>query len=497
MARLVSLGLCAVALLLLVGSAQGRSAADGQLRAIGSFSSPVYVTAPPGDGERVFVVEQPGRIRVVRDGATLPTAFLDITEPVLDGGERGLLSMAFAPDYATSGLFYVYYTASSPAGALTIAEYRRSANPDVAEPSGRIVLSIEHGTYSNHNGGQLQFGSDGYLYVATGDGGGGGDPLRSGQRLDSLLGKLLRIDPRLGAGGQPYLIPPDNPFVDQSGARPEIWAYGLRNPWRFSFAGQTGDLTIGDVGQGDWEEVDFVPAASGGGRGRNFGWSCWEGRHQYLPNYDEPACAPARAENVQPVWEYPNEPARGCSITGGYVVRDAALPALQGRYVYGDFCDDRLWSVILQAPDGYDHRDTGLTVASLTSFGEDACGRVYAASGSGPVYRLEAPGAPAAHTCVAPAQPPPPPQPPGLPPPQLTPQPSRPRPVTPCRVPRAIGLRLATARSRVRRAHCRVGRIRFRRSARARGRVLTQAPRPGARRPRGALVRFTVSRGRR
>jgi glucose/arabinose dehydrogenase len=499
--RLVApLALCAAGLSLLVGLAHGRAAADGELRLIGNFSSPVYVTAPPGDGARVFVVEQPGRIRVVRDGSALSTAFLDITGPVLDGGERGLLSMAFAPDYAVSGLFYVYYTASSPTGALTIAEYRRSANPDVAETFGRIVLSIEHSTYSNHNGGQLQFGPNGYLYIATGDGGGGGDPTRNGQKLDSLLGKLLRIDPRLGPSGEPYRIPPDNPLVGQAGARPEIWAVGVRNPWRFSFDRQTGDLTIGDVGQGAWEEVDFVPAAAGAGRGANFGWSCWEGRHEYLPNYNEPACAPARAGHVQPVWEYENEPTRGCSITGGYVVRDPALPALHGRYVYGDYCDDRLWSVVLQVPDGQDNRETGLTVANLTSFGEDACGRIYAVSHAGPVYRLEAPGALAAHTCVPPAQPPPPPQPPGLPPPQPLPQPapqpspSSVRPAAPCRVPRVIGLRLATARSRIRRANCRVGRIRYRRSARVRGRILTQAPRPGARRPRGTRVSFTVTR---
>src|SRR5918992_2620319 len=323
MARtLAPLVLSAVVLSLLVGVGEGSTAADGEVRLIGNFSSPVYLTAPPGDGERVFVVEQAGRIRVVRGGSALATPFLDITGPVLDGGERGLLSMAFAPDYAASGLFYLYYTASSPTGALTIAEYRRSANPDVAESAGRIVLSIPHSTYSNHNGGQLQFGADGYLYIATGDGGGGGDPARNGQKLDSLLGKVLRIDPRVDPSGVPYRIPSDNPFVGQTGAQPEIWSYGLRNPWRFSFDRQTGDLTIGDVGQGSWEEVDFVPAASGAGRGANFGWSCWEGRHQYLPNYNEPACAPARSAHVQPVWEYPNESARGCSITGGYVVRD-------------------------------------------------------------------------------------------------------------------------------------------------------------------------------
>ena len=240
-----------VILVLLAGPAQAGSAADGDLEllSIGMFATPIYVAAPPSDGERVFVVEQGGRIRLVRAGTLSTPDFLDITTLVLSGGERGLFSMAFAPDYATSGRFYVYYTAQDPAGELTIAEYRRSANPDVAEVSGRIVLSIPH-PVGNHNGGQLQFGPDGYLYIATGDGGGGGDPDRNGQNLDSLLGKLLRIDPRLGPNGEPYTIPTDNPFVGQTGARAEIWSYGLRNPWRFSFDRLTGDLTVGDVGQG-------------------------------------------------------------------------------------------------------------------------------------------------------------------------------------------------------------------------------------------------------
>jgi glucose/arabinose dehydrogenase len=502
MARLTA-ALGVVAFALIVGLAQAGPAADGELRLMGSFSSPVYLTAPPGDGERVFVVEQAGRIRVVRDGVVLPTPFLDITGPVLDGGERGLLSIAFAPDYAASGLFYAYYTATNPAGAVTIAEYRRSANADVAETTERILLSIAHPA-GNHNGGQLQFGPDGYLYIGTGDGGGGGDPDRNGQKLTSLLGKLLRVHPRPGPNGEPYTVPQDNPFA--GGPHPEIWAYGLRNPWRFSFDRQTGDLTLGDVGQGAWEEIDFVTAGSGAGRASNFGWSCWEGRHPFLPNYNEAACAPARAAHIGPVLEYPNEPARGCAVTGGYVVRDPALPTFQGRYVYGDYCDDRVWSVSLQVPDATDNRETGLTVANLTSFGEDACGRVYAVSHSGPVYRLEPPGAPGAHTCTPTAAPASPPPPPGSPSPQPQPQPTptptptpAPQPARPagsCRVPRVIGLRAATARTRIRRANCRVGDIRYRNSPRPRWRVLTQAPRPGARRPARAAVRFTLSRGR-
>jgi hypothetical protein len=443
--------------------AYGGEAAPGdpELALVGTFSSPTYLTAPPGDAERLFVVEQGGRIRVVRNGATLPTAFLDLTSLVLSGGERGLLSMAFAPDYASTGRFYVYYTARSPAGQVVIAEYRRSSNPDVADSTtARPVVTIPH-PLSNHNGGQLQFGPDGYLYIGTGDGGGAGDPDGNGQNLESLLGKILRINP----AGAPYTIPADNPFVGQAG-RDEIWSYGLRNPWRFSFDRQTGDLVIGDVGQGNWEEIDFAPAGAGRGRGANFGWDCWEGRSPF-----EGCTAPG---HVPPVWQYSH--ARGCSITGGYVARDPALASLHGRYVYGDYCTARVWSVALGVPDARDDRHTGLNVPSLYSFGEDACGRVYALSGGGAVYRLQVAGAVPGPPC---AQVPTPPQ-------------AR---ATICRVPRVIGQRTRTARARIRRARCRVGRIHYKHSARARGRVLTQAPRPNSRRVRGTRVRFTVSRG--
>jgi Glucose / Sorbosone dehydrogenase/PASTA domain len=490
----------AVAVLVLAAAFAYASAAapgDPELALVGTFSSPTYVTAPPGDGERLFVVQQDGRIRVVRNGAILPTDFLDLTGPVLLGGERGLLSMAFAPDYAASGRFYVYYTADAPTGELVIAEYRRSTNPDVADPSsGRTVLSISHSSQPNHNGGQLQFGPDGYLYIGTGDGGGGGDPDRNAQNLGSLLGKLLRIDPRPAPAGAPYTVPGDNPFVGRPGARAEVWSYGLRNPWRFSFDRQTGDLNIADVGQGSWEEIDFAPAAAGRGRGLNFGWSCWEGRHAYNPNNGEPACQSPPSNPVAPVWEYPHS--RGCSITGGYVVRDPALPLLAGRYVYGDYCTSPVWSIALAVPDGQDDRQTGLSVSSLYSFGEDACGRVYAASGSGPVYRLQPSGVASAPTCTPGAPAPGPPPPPAPPPPASPPPPAAGLVARPgCRVPRVVGRRLPSARTRIRRAHCRVGLVRYKRSTRVRGRVLTQAPRPGARRPRGTRVRLTVSRGRR
>jgi len=461
------------ALVVAVAFARGGTAApgDSQLALVGRFTTPTYLTSPPGDRDRLFVVEQAGRIRIVRGGATLPTPFLDIASLVVSGGERGLLSLAFPPDYSASGRFYVYYTARNPSGEVTIAEYHVSSNADVADPaSRRIMLSIAH-PRSNHNGGQLQFGPDGYLYIGTGDGGGGGDPDRAGQRLDTLLGKLLRIDPRPGAGGAAYTVPAGNPFVGRAGARPEIWSYGLRNPWRFSFDRQTGDLAIGDVGQNQWEEIDFAPAASGAGRGANFGWGCWEGRHVYENNSGNPECTPLPTNHVPPVWEYSHN--RGCSITGGYVVRDQTLPALAGRYVYGDYCDATLWSVRLGKPDAQDDRRlAGLDISSLTSFGEDACGRVYAVSQSGPIYRLQAAGA-AAGPCPVP------------------------KPVLRCRVPRAVGLGLAKARTRIRRANCRVGRVRYKRSTRARGRVVTQSPRPGAQRARGARVNLMLSRGRR
>ncbi len=479
-----------------VGFASAGSSAvgDPELELVGTFAAPTFVTAPPGDGERIFVVEKGGRIMVVKAGVKLVTPFLDISGPVQSSDyERGLLSMAFAPDYASSGRFYVYYTADAvPAqrelGDLIIAEYRRSANPDVAETAERVVLRITHPA-SNHNGGQLQFGPDGYLYIGTGDGGGAGDPDDNGQDLSVLLGKLLRINP-LAAGGAPYTIPPDNPFLGLAGHRPEIWAYGLRNPWRFSFDRATGDLTIGDVGQNRLEEVDFAPAAGGRGKGMNFGWDCWEGTQTL--NNDPPYCNPRPTNHIPPVHEYGRT--RGRSITGGYVVRDPSLPALAGRYVYGDALTDPLWSVALQTPTAADGRLLGLNVTDLYSFGEDACGRVYAASGGGSVYRLKASGSPSAPTCTPTAQPPPPPPPPG--PPAPPPPPAKAKPKI-CRVPKLTGLRGVTARARIRRANCRVGRVRSRRSVRRRGRVLSQAPRPGARRVRGTRVHFTVSRGRR
>jgi glucose/arabinose dehydrogenase len=354
------------------------SAARGvRLKKVAEFDAPLYLTSPPGDRSRQFVVEQAGRVMVVRDGRKLGTPFLDIRGQVTSGSEQGLLSIAFAPDYAQSGLFYVYFTDTS--GQQRIVEYHRR-DADHADPgSARLVLRMAD-SESNHNGGLLLFGPDDLMYVGTGDGGGGGD--RHGRRgnaqnLGSLLGKILRIDPRAG-GGAPYRVPDDNPFVGRAGARGEIYSYGLRNPWRFSFDRATGDLAIGDVGQNAWEEIDFV--RRGKGRGANFGWRPFEGRARYTPGESAPGA-------VRPVIVRSHR-AGNCSITGGVVVRDRALAGLRGRYVFGDFCKGRIESARLSTGRASGVRRTSMKVSSLSSFGEDAQGRVYAISLDGPVSRI-------------------------------------------------------------------------------------------------------------
>jgi glucose/arabinose dehydrogenase len=354
--------------------------ADGAVRLVklGTFDSPLYVTAPPGDRRRVFVVEQGGAIRVLRDGKRLATPFLDIHRLVRSGGEQGLLSLAFAPDYARSGLFYIMYTAQ-PNGEERIVEYR-GRTADVADPGSARILLSQRDPESNHNGGLLLFGPDKLLYVGVGDGGSEGDPhgpRGNGQNLGTIFGKLLRIDPR-ARGGRPYTVPRTNPFVGRAGARPEIYAYGLRNPWRFSFD-RNGDLIIADVGQDKWEEIDI--AGPGRARGRNFGWRVWEGRSRYKPGESAPGA-------VFPAIVEPHS--RGyCSITGGYVLRDPGLPAAwRGRYVWGDYCRGKVEWARLRAGARARVHQTGLSVPGLSSFGEDARGRVYVTSLNGPVYRL-------------------------------------------------------------------------------------------------------------
>ena len=309
---------------------RGRCASCGS----GSFDEPTYLTAPRGDARR-FVVERPGRIRVVRRGKVLRTPFLDISDLVTTGGESGLLSMAFAPDYARSGRFYVYYTDS--AGFIRIDQFRRAAgSPNRADRgSQRLVLRVPHHRF-NHKGGQLQFGPDGKLYAGFGDGGGGGDPDGNGQNLGRQLAKLIRIAPRPGGG---YSVPKDNPFRGRAGALPNIYAYGLRNPYRFSFDRRTGSLTIGDVGQDAVEEIDFVPNRRGRGHappgGYNFGWNVFEGAQPV------PGRAAPRAR-VRPALTHRHDNGY-CSITGGYVIRDRSMgPGLYGKYVYGDYCKPNL-----------------------------------------------------------------------------------------------------------------------------------------------------------
>jgi glucose/arabinose dehydrogenase len=353
------------------------AAATGvKLARIGTFDAPIFVASPPGDTHRLFVVERAGRIRVVRDGQTLGTPFLDISKNVRTDSERGLLSMAFAPDYAKSGRFYIYFTDKT--GDIRIQELKRSAaNPDVAAGSARNLIRIGHREFPNHDGGQLQFGPDKRLYAGIGDGGGGGDPHAHGQSLRTRLAKLLRIDPRAPSGGRPYGVK-GNPFVSRRGAQREIWAYGLRNPWRFSFDRSTGDLVIADVGQDTEEEIDF--ARKGAGRGANYGWNIFEGRRRFHSGSAPKAVKPRVVHDHSGGY---------CSITGGYVVRDKALGSLYGRYVYGDLCKAALRSVKLGRNGGATGDKTiGVSVRDLVSFGEDARGRVYAVSLDGGVFRL-------------------------------------------------------------------------------------------------------------
>jgi glucose/arabinose dehydrogenase len=365
---------------------------------VARFSSPVGVVASPGDASRLFVVEQAGRI-VERRGKA-QTTFADLTDRVkADGGEQGLLGLAFAPDYATSGKLYVFYTARAPTGAvvgdngsdLVISELRRADADHVDPTSERVLLRIPHRLGEFENGGQLSFGPDGRLWIGTGDGGGDNDPFRNAQRLDpatndpargadALLGKILRLDPRPGDGcGGACTIPADNPGFAQR----EVWALGLRNPWRFSFDRLTGDLVIADVGNFAFEELDLAPAPDRG-RGANYGWPVFEGTARVAGTDGPPAgCCTA------PVLERSHDQPDGYNaIIGGVVVRDPGLPALAGRYLYANLSSGLIQAVRLGGATAFDDRSTGLRAPGLTSFGEDGCGRVYATTLSGEFYRL-------------------------------------------------------------------------------------------------------------
>jgi hypothetical protein len=385
---------------LALGAGGAPSAEAATLAQVGDFTRPVYVMAPPRDTRNVFVVERGGTVRLLVDGVRRARPFLDISGLVAAStsreSERGLLSIAFAPDYLLSGRFYVFYTSRRPPAARTgdiaIDEFRRSAtDPEVADPATRRpILAVDHDDYENHNGGQLAFGPDGYLYAGTGDGGGSNDLEDDAADPRSLLGKILRIDPRR-AGGRRRAIPPGNPFGN------EVWAYGLRNPWRFSFDRATGDLVIGDVGQGVAEEIDWAPAAHGRGRGADFGWHCRQGDVATPRNPNDrrspPLCRrPPRSAQAPAIALDHGPPDRFCAVVGGFVVRDPGLPSLAGRYLFGDFCRPDLFTAVLGAPGR--PTPTGLSVRALKSFGEDACGRIYTASLGGEVRRLQENGAP-------------------------------------------------------------------------------------------------------
>jgi glucose/arabinose dehydrogenase len=388
------------------GSASGTIVEPSQIQLVeiaGNLESPVFLTHA-GDGSgRLFIVERTGRIRIIKDGALLPTPFLDIGDKVSTRGECGLLSMAFAPDYAESGAFYIYYSydvdelgdlvgpdvPGEPNGGCdsVIARVSVSENSDVADPASEETVLVVNQPYLNHNGGQINFGPDGHLYIGLGDGGSGGDPHFLARNPASLLGKMLRIDV---TGQETYAVPTDNPFVGVEGYRPEIWALGLRNPWRHSFDRETGDLYIGDVGQNAVEEISFQPVASGGGE--DYGWNIMEGDQCYLEvDCDQTGLTP-------PVFTYDHEqPNCGGSVTGGYVFRGDPASPLHGVYLFGEYCLRQIWALYpptapsatatnaTQNWTGGPLLDVGFNVMS---FGEDEAGNLYIMGTNNAVYRI-------------------------------------------------------------------------------------------------------------
>jgi glucose/arabinose dehydrogenase len=369
-----------------VAPAAARQGHEGQAKA--SFAlvrfadglrSPVYITSAPGD-KRLFVVEQEGTIRTIRNGQVASRPYADLRRFVTAGGEQGLLSVAFSPEFASSGKLYVYFT--NKQGNEVVWELHARKGAASIRPGHRELVQIPD-TEGNHNGGQLQFGPDGMLYFGDGDGGGGGDQHGehgNGQNPGTLLGKLARIDVTTRTGELPYGIPKDNPFVGKAGWRPEIWALGLRNPWRFSFDHSNGDLWIGDVGQNAWEEVDHVKR---GLAGVNFGWNRFEGRHSFQSS------TPLAGGTLRaPVAEYSHSD--GCSITGGYVYRGPHIAGLSGRYVYADYCSGKMWTL---SPAGGAPRDVSSVVSdagakSIVSFGQDGSGMLYVCTSEGTIYRF-------------------------------------------------------------------------------------------------------------
>lgn len=339
---------------------------------VSGLTKPLDMAALPDSAGRILVLEQPGTIRLVESGALMPDPFLDIRDRVgSQGNEQGLLGIALHPGFAQNGFFYVNYTDAN--GDTVIARFQLTKeDPNRVDPnSEKILLQVDQ-PYANHNGGSMAFGPDGYLYIGLGDGGNRGDPRGFGQSTDTLLGKLLRIDVN---GGDPYAIPSGSPL---SNGKAEIWALGLRNPWRFSFDRLTGDLYIADVGQNAWEEINYLPAGSPGGA--NFGWNYREGAHEYL------GTAPSGATLIDPVAEYGH--GEGCSVTGGYVYRGEALPEFRGIYLYSDFCSGKVWG-LLKANGSWQSRVLFETGYNVSAFGEDRQGEIYIIDqGSGTLYQL-------------------------------------------------------------------------------------------------------------
>lgn len=338
------------------------------------FSQPIYVASPPGDA-RLFVVEQTGKIRIIQNGTVLPTPFLDVTAKITSGGERGLLSVAFHPQYASNGFFYVYYT--DLAGDTRVERYRATGGSNTADPaSAQLVLAVDQ-PFANHNGGLLMFGPDGKLFVGLGDGGSAGDPQGNGQNPATLLGKILRLDVD---AAQPYAIPANNPFFGQTGKRGEIWLTGVRNPWRYAFDRDAGLLYVADVGQNQWEEIHVLPAGTGG---QNLGWNLMEGTHCYN------AASCVQQGLTLPVLEYSH--ADGCSITGGFVYRGSAIPGLRGHYFYSDYCEGWVRSFRWTGSAVADAREWEVgDIGNVTSFGEDSARELYLTTAGGIVLKMVA-----------------------------------------------------------------------------------------------------------
>ncbi|MBI3784155.1 MAG: PQQ-dependent sugar dehydrogenase [Deltaproteobacteria bacterium] len=350
-------------------------------RIASGLSNPLLATAPPRDVSRLFLVQQGGQIKILKWGAMLPTPFLDVSSEVSCCGEQGLLGLAFHPDYVNNGRFFIDYTDTS--GNTVVAERRVSSNPDVADTMETALLHVTQ-PFANHNGGHLAFGADGYLYIGLGDGGSGGDPMGNGQNINQLLGKLLRIDVD---SASPYGIPPTNPFAGAIPGTDEIWAFGLRNPWRFSFDRLNGDLYIGDVGQNRFEEVDYQTALSSGGQ--NYGWNVVEGNGHCYPSGS--GCD--QSGMTLPVLEYDHSNA--CSITGGYVYRGCKMPDLRGTYFYGDYCSAFVRSFTISGGAVTNPQDRtaelasgGAAIGSISSFGEDARGELYVVDLGGSVFKI-------------------------------------------------------------------------------------------------------------